>query len=318
MSAHSRLQDFPVSFFSVVMGLAGLTVAWEKTVSLCNLTFPVQNLCLSLTLTVFLILIISYTLKIVRYRDAVKAELKHPVKLNFFPTISISLLLISVALLHIAPQISRLLWMTGTILHLILLLYVLNSWINHPQFKIQHMNPAWFIPAVGNILVPIGGTAFGYNEISWFFFSVGILFWLVLLTIVMNRVLFHEPLPAKLEPTLCILIAPPAVGFISYMKLTGGIDSFARILYYLALFFTFFLFTQIPRLMKVPFFLSWWAYSFPMAAITIASWVMYEKTHFPALQVLALLFLTMLSGIVVYLIVKTSIAMKNKQICQPE
>lgn len=318
MSEQSKLQHFPVSFFSVVMGLAGLTVALEKTIHICQFSIPIHYLFLALTLVTFLVLAGCYLLKIVRHKEAVKAELQHPIKLSFVPTISISLLLISVALLHIAPAISEIIWMTGTVLHLILLLYVLNSWMNHPQFKIQHMNPAWFIPAVGNVLVPIAGTAFGYTEISWFFFSVGILFWLLLLTIVMNRVLFHEPLPVKLEPTLFILIAPPAVGFISYIKLTHEIDSFSRILYYLALFFTLFLFTQIPRLLKVPFFLSWWAYSFPMAAITIASWVMYENTQLPALKILSLLFLTMLSFIVAYLLVKTVIAIKNEQICLPD
>ena len=118
------------------------------------------------------------------------------------------------------------------------MLYVLHVWFNHEHLKIAHLNPAWFIPAVGNILVPIAGVGLGYIELSWFFFSIGILFWIVLFTIIMNRVLFHEPLPAKLAPTLFILIAPPAVGFVSYIGLTGGggIDGFARILFYGALF----------------------------------------------------------------------------------
>lgn len=318
MAEHSRLADFPVSFFSMIMGLAGLTVAWEKTASMLHFQVPIHYLLLGFTVIVFLLLTASYILKIFRYPDAVKAELSHPIKLSFFPSISISLLLLSVAFLHISPSISEFLWMTGTIAHLVLLLYVLNSWMNHPQFKIQHMNPAWFIPAVGNVLVPIAGTSFGFYEISWFFFSVGILFWLILLTIVMNRVLFHDPLPIKLQPTLFILIAPPAVGFISYLKLTHEVDTFARILYYLALFFTLFLFTQIPRLSKVPFFLSWWAYSFPMAAITIATWVMYENTKLPLLMILAVIFLAMLTCIVLYLLYKTSLAIKNKTICLPE
>ncbi len=30
MQATNRLENFPISFFSTVMGLAGLTIAWEK------------------------------------------------------------------------------------------------------------------------------------------------------------------------------------------------------------------------------------------------------------------------------------------------
>ncbi|MGE0070749.1 MAG: C4-dicarboxylate ABC transporter, partial [Thiomonas sp.] len=40
---------------------------------------------------------------------------------------------------------------------------------------------------------------------------------------------------------------------------------------YVGLFTTLLLFYQLPQFRKVPFFMSWWAYSFPLAAITIAS-----------------------------------------------
>ena len=70
--------------------------------------------------------------------------------------------------------------------------------------------------------------------------------WLVviLLTIIFYRVLFHHPIDERLMPTLFILIAPPAVGFIAYTRLTGGeLDTFARVLYYSGLFLTLLLFT---------------------------------------------------------------------------
>jgi len=50
-------------------------------------------------------------------------------------------------------------------------------------------------------------------------FAVGFILWCVLFTVIMNRIIFHNPLPQKLLPTLFILIAPPAIGFISYTTL---------------------------------------------------------------------------------------------------
>ena len=91
---------------------------------------------------------------------------------------------------------------------------------------------------MGNVLVPVAGVPLGYPEISWFFFCIGLVFWLILLTIIFCRVLFHHPIPDKLMPTLFILIAPPAVGFIAYLRLAGELDSFARVLYFTGLFFT--------------------------------------------------------------------------------
>lgn len=88
----------------------------------------------------------------VRYPQAVEAEFAHPVKLNFFPTLSISLILLSIALLPYHPPLSMVLWSVGTVLHLGFTLYVLSAWLHQTHFEISHINPAWFIPIVGNIL----------------------------------------------------------------------------------------------------------------------------------------------------------------------
>ncbi len=313
-----RLREFPVSFFAMVMGLAGLAIAWEKTAAMTALTGTIGHVLFLVTLLVFVVLVVIYGIKLWRHLDAVRAELAHPIKLSFFPAISIGLLLLSIAGQHHAPMLSAISWRLGAALHFVLMLYILNSWVNHPHYKVVHINPAWFIPAVGNVLVPIAGVGFGYHEISWFFFSIGMLFWIVLLTLVFNRVLFHDPLPAKLEPTLFILIAPPAVGFLSWVKLTGGVDEVGRLLYYLALFFSLFLLTQVKRLARLPFFLSWWAYSFPLAAITIASWVMHEQLGGTIYRYFALFFLILVTAVVGFLVAKTTRAVLAKKICVPE
>ena len=140
------------------------------------------------------------------------------------------------------------------------------------------MNPSWLIPAVGNILVPVAGVSHVSPEISWFFYSIGLILWIVLLAIFFNRIIFHKPLPERLLPTLFILIAPPSVAFLSYVKLTGFINEFTRILYYFALFLVALLCSQLKMFWKIKFYLSWWAYSFPISAVTIASIVMFHET----------------------------------------
>jgi tellurite resistance protein len=302
----------------MIMGLSGLTISWEKAAALFQLGLSPATGLLWLTSAVFIVLATLYATKVVRYQGQVVAELRHPVKLNFFPAISISLLLLSVAWIPMHEGLSEILWMTGASLHLMFTLYVVNIWIHHDHFEVHHMNPAWFIPAVGNVLVPVAGTHYGYMEISWFFFSVGMLFWVILLTIIFNRILFHNPIDERLMPTMFILIAPPAVGFISYMKLTGDLDSFARFLYFSGLFLTLLLLTQAKRFIKLQFFLSWWAYSFPSAAITIATLLMYEKTGLTAYRYLGMLFLTLLSMVLLVLIVKTAKAVMQHKICVSE
>jgi tellurite resistance protein len=313
----NRLEQFPVSFFSIVMGLSGFTIAWQKA-GVADVNVYTDSIMPAVTSLVFVALLVIYFSKILRFNQQVLAELRHPIKLNFFPAISISVLLLSISMLNQAPGLAHGLWVAGSILQLLLTLFVVNSWMHHGHFKIQHMNPAWFIPAVGNVLVPIAGMSLGYTEVSWFFFSVGMMFWVILFTIVFNRVLFHDPLPEKLVPTFFILIAPPAVGFISYMKLTGTLDSFAHMLYYMALFLTLLLLSQVKIFARLQFFLSWWAYSFPVAAITIASFVMHKNTGHGFFLWLASGLLIVLSCIIVLLLIKTSNAIRSHSICVEE
>jgi tellurite resistance protein len=300
------------------MGLAGLTIAWQKAQHVFNIDLSINLILIAFTSFIFAILLAIYSTKYAVNRNEVFKEFNSPIKLNFFPTISISLLLLSIAFLEFDHAISLPLWIAGSSIHLIFTLHIVNAWIHHDHFEIHHVNPAWFIPAVGNVIVPIAGISLGFTEISWFFFSIGILFWVILLTIIFYRIMFHNPMPEKLMPTLFILVAPPAVGFVAYTKLTGDLDSFARILYFSGLFLTLLLLVQIKRFAKLQFFLSWWAYSFPIAAITIASFKIFELTNKISYQYIGSALLIVLTGIVVLLLIKTTGAILNKEICIEE
>ena len=318
-SAPQRLKYFPVALFSVVMGLSGLTLSWQKASHTLGLPSLVGQVLLVITACVLLAITAVYLLKTLSFSSEVIAEFNHPIKISFFPAFSISLLLISTATLEVSTTLARYLWFCGSGLHLLLTLYVMTQWIHHTKFKIQHSTPAWFIPVVGNILVPITGVQLGYVEISWFFFSIGLLYWLVLKTLIFNRMLFHDPLPEKLLPTLFIMIAPPALGFISYVLLNHGqVDRFARVLYYSAMFITLLLLFQLPRFSRIHFFVSWWAYSFPLAAFCIATQIMMTQTGMPFFRLLSWVMLVVISLLVCMLLLKTLRAILSGRLFQPD
>nr|WP_321270291.1 SLAC1 anion channel family protein [uncultured Tolumonas sp.] len=312
---HNRLLHFPVSFFSVVMGLSGLSIAWK---SAGQTLYPSAVLWLGLFSSLVMIIItVIYCFKVLRHTKAVITELHHPIRLNFFPAFSISLLLLSVVWGEY-NAVSFGLWSTGAIVQISLTLYVMSSWIHHTHYTLSHANPSWFIPVVGNIIVPISGVHFGYAELSWFFFSIGIVFWLVLLTIVLYRLFFHEPLPARMTPMLFILLAPPSVGFVSYTGLSGALDPFGRILYYIALFLGMLLFSNVIRFIRVPFYISSWAYSFPLAALTIATAKMSHLMTNSFFSFLATGLLLLLSILVFWLVLRTGKAIWTGELCRPE
>jgi tellurite resistance protein len=266
----------------------------------------------------FAVVTIGYAAKALLYGAEVKAEWNHPVRIAFFPAISISLLLLAAALLEPAPQIAHAVWLVGAALQGALALAVIGSWIGHRSFQQGQLTPAWFIPAVGNVIVPLAGAKLGYIEISWLFFSGGLIFWLVLLTLVMNRLMFHDPLPGKMVPTLMILIAPPAVAFTAWLRISGEVGHFGHFLLSVAYVFALLVATQAPKFRTMPFALSWWALSFPIAALTIASFGYAEAASSAPHRIIGTGLLAMLLAVVAGLILRTALAIRAGTICVPE
>ena len=312
------LAHFPVSLVSSVMGLTGLAIAWQKAHRAFAVPAGVWMAVAALASAVFVVLIALYATKLLRFPEAVRGEWRHPVRVSFFPTISISLMLLATVWADTAPSLAFPLWAGGALLQLVFTLAILSSWMFHSHYDIKHANPAWFIPVVGNLFVPIVGARFASPELGWFFFSVGIVFWVVLMTIVVYRVVFHDPVPLRLQPTLFILLAPPAVGFVSYSALVPELDGFGRLLYYTALFFALLLGCNALRFVRGGFFISAWAYSFPLAAVTIASFVMAQRSGNGFFLALAGVFLTVVTLVVSLLVVKTLAAARRNAICVPE
>ncbi len=312
-----KLQHFPITLYSIVMGLAGLTIVLGKFYHMQWLPRIFYDVLLFFTFILFLIITILYGFKAIRFFEQVKIDFNHRIRINFFSAISISLILLSIAFMTYWPFLSIVLWWVGTLLHTVLMLHTISFWIQH-NFEIQFMNPAWFIPVVGNILIPVAGVEYMPKVFSFFYFSVGFFFWIILFAIFLNRAIFHHQLPQKFIPTLFILIAPPAVGFIAYIRLTQSWDTFAVFMLYMAYFFVLLLLFLYKSFKKLQFFVSWWAFTFPLMAVTIASVVAYQVSAMPVFKYFAFILLAGAVFTVGFVAWKTIGKIKAGEICVNE
>lgn len=316
--SQSSLQYFPLPMFATTMGLSGLTLVSHKMEWMLGSQGWLFHTLAYLTLAIYIAILATYTIKSLKYPQAVLGDWNHPIKISFFPAASISLLLLGAAFHPINDRLSFFLWATGCFFQFFLSMAIINSWINHARYEIVHSTPAWFIPAVGNIIVPLVGVYHAPAELSWFFFAWGILFWIILLILIINRLMFHNPMAQKLLPTLFILLAPPSIGFVSYIQLVGELDILGRLIYYWAAFFFFLLMSQVHRMVRIKFAMSWWAYTFPLAAFTSATLLMGRLTGLVffsyAAQVLYIITLCVITS----LFIRTLIALFKCEVCVPD
>ena len=317
-STEPWLKHVPVPLFAATMGLAGLGLAWRKAHEVLLLPQAIGEVILVLAALAFIGTLVLYAAKAAKFTPAMVGEFTHPIRSSFFPALSIGILLLASALLPYAKGAAEGLWIVGTVLHLVFAVSILNRWIVH-NHEIGHSSPAWFIPVVGNIIVPLAGVKLGYEEVSIFFFSVGMVFWVILFVLVVNRIIFHDQLPGKFLPTLFILVAPPAVGFLSYLSVNGGeIDLMAKVLFFTALFLAIMLASMIRLFMGLPFALSWWAYTFPSAAMTMAALRYHELSPSAVTVPMAVFFLVVATIIIAMVAFKTTVALIKGKVFVPE
>lgn len=312
--AHSKLAHFPITFFGVTMGVFGLALALRAG------GFAQASAGVTVAgAAILAAIMVLYALKALRHPAQVAAEWGHPVRLSFFPAANISLLLLALLLQTHLPEVSAALWVFAAGVQAVLTVVIVSAWISARAFGPAMLSPAWFIPAVANVIVPVGGVHLGLTEVAWYFFSVGIVFWIILLTLVFNRLIFHDPLPGKLRPTLVILIAPPSLAFLAWTELNGGqVDAFAHVLINVALFFAAIVAVQVPALLRLPFAMSFWALSFPLAGLATASFRHAALGGADGFRLIGLAVLGVLIVTVLALGLRTIRAALAGDICQPE
>lgn len=314
----NRLKNFPISFLAICLGLIGFALAWQKAEIILQLPVILSTYLLYFSISVIGIISTLYILKLIKYPNEVKKEFNHPIKINFYPIIAKLFLIASIIYLASNLTVSTYLWWAGVVIQFIFTIVIMSAWIKHDKFEIHHINPSWFIPVVGSIIVPISGVEIFSPELSWFFFSIGLFWWLILTVLVINRVIFHHPIPDKLLPTFFILFAPPIIGFISVTKLMGELTPFGNLLYYFGAFMFILVLFQIKQFSRIKFYVSWWAYSFPMDALVIGTLLMYHETGMIFFKIASWATFVMLNGIILLLIYKTTKAIKNKSLCVEE
>ncbi len=269
-----RLEYLPVSLFGSVMGLTGLSVAWRYASLGYGAPQWLADTIGVAAVAAFVALTLGYGVKLATAPDAAWAEFRHPIAGNLFGTFLVSLLLLPIILVPVSRLLAQSVWVIGAIGMLVFAWMMVSRWMSDRQ-QIAHATPAWIVPVVGVLDVPLALPALGLPAMHGVMVvgvAVGLFFAVPLFTLIFSRLVFEPPMPESLQPTLLILVAPFAVGFSAYVATTGQVDLFARSLYVLALFMLAVLAGRLRFLDRTcPFRVSWWAVSFPLAASAVAA-----------------------------------------------
>ncbi|MFT3934162.1 MAG: SLAC1 anion channel family protein [Chitinophagaceae bacterium] len=317
----SFLEFLPASLFGIVMSLCGLSFSFGWANKLWGLPAWPKAIFEVLALAFFILLTIAYIAKWIKYPALVKAEFDHPVAISFFGTFIISLLLIPGIILPYNIALATGIWCCGAVLMFAFAWIFIRKLLDTQQQPGNAM-PAWIIPIVGTLDVPIVGYRLpitGIHEICLVFFGIGLMFSIIMLTLLLSRLLFQPALPEPLQPTLLILVGPFALACSGYDSLMGQQDIVTAIFFYFDIFLLLVLFSKIILLPKCcPFRITWWAVGFPLVAITIASFRYASHRSSIAFSIIPACLLLLSTVVIVYLLCQTLYRLFSKKLLLPQ
>src|SRR5216683_1058378 len=238
----------PPNIYTIAFGLVGLARVWHLAGSLYGLSAAIGDALFLVAALVFLLFFAALVIKLVLAPKTVLADLADGLEPYAFDAARVLFLVFFVATVLLGG------WYTG-------------QWIV-AALDAGNFGPAYFLPTVaGCILGADSAASFGLTGLGWPSFRIGLISWLMLGPIILNRLYFRPGLPAALTPTLAIIIVPSVIAGNAYFVLTGGrIDLLAYALAGYAVLMALVQLRLLPLYLKLKFSPGFWAFTFSYAA----------------------------------------------------
>ncbi|WP_028604736.1 C4-dicarboxylate ABC transporter [Ottowia thiooxydans] len=315
------LKYIGLNWFALVMGLAGLSLAWGRAMPVMGDVAGAGALVLAAAAAlVFLVLLVLSWMRWQRYPEVLAAELAHPVRHAFVATIPVSMILLAtcgVSLLGTNLWLAML-WWAGSVAQFVATLWVLTRWLSADKataLSWAALTPALFVPVVGNVLAPLAGGSLNAGTWAAAQFGLGLLLWPVVLGLIFARIATQGLWAERLLPITFICVAPPSVVGSAVLQM-GGPAVLAVMCWGAALFFLLWSLQLARRMLAQPFSMAFWSLGFPLAAF--ASLTLRLAVQFPAMGAPAIISLALATLVVMAMGVATWKGWREGSLLQPE
>lgn len=258
------LKQVPIPMSGLMLGLFSLV---KLAIFLEQEMLGILFFALGITTWVLLVLKILFAF------DSVVMQMKNPVIASVAPTFTMgTMVLASIIMPHFS--LIKYLWFAALALQILLFYYFVKTFILTKTFSLQTVLPSWFILFVGFGIAPV---TFGHvypaltQIIFWFAFGC----YSVILPLVLTR-LYKYSLVEAAKPLVAILCAPVSLLSVGYLEaFTTHSEILLYILFILSQLFYIVVLTQLPKLLKLPFYPSYAAFTFPLVISATAMEKMY-------------------------------------------
>lgn len=215
------------------------------------------------------IILLLLVIKVFTYTTEIVESLNNPVVASVAPTFSMGVMILSTYLKTIHAPMAYLLWLSGILIHFLLVIYITKKFIL--KFDIKKIFPSYFVVYVGIVVGSVTAPAFNAINIGQILFWFGFISYLPLLPIVLYRVFKIKSIPEPALPTVAIFAAPASLCLAGYMSSFQEKNMLmVWLLTTLSLVMLLAVLIYMPKMLKLKFYPSYAAFTFPCVISAIA------------------------------------------------
>lgn len=214
---------------------------------------------------VFLILLLG---KLFTHPQDIRNDLKNPVLASVSSTFPMGLMILSTYLAPFVFPLAFAIWGFAVVLYIVLIQYFTKTFIL--KFDTKKVFASYFVLYCGLVVASVTAPVYGMQALGTAIVYYGLACFAVLFFVVSYRYIKY-PVPEPAKPVICIYTAPLSLciaGYISTVEqkslpFTVAMLVFATVLYVFA-------FVKFVQYIKLPFYPSFGAYTFPFVISAIA------------------------------------------------
>ncbi|KAD7117969.1 hypothetical protein R6Q59_005012 [Mikania micrantha] len=315
-------------YFRICISIGAQALLWKTLITEKSPTTFDNNLLLftklpsitfflvwCLALCIFLSISILYILRCIFHFKMVKAEYHHHIGVNylFAPWVSCLLLLQSAPAFIFQNKHSHyeyMIWCSLIIPVIALDVKIYGQWFTtDKRFLSMAANPTSQLSVIGNLVGSHAAIQMGWTESGICLFTLGMTHYLVVFITLYQRLSGTNRIPSKLRPVFFLFVATPSMAALAWKSINGDFDILCKMLFFLSLF----LFTSLasrPVLFKKSvknFSVAWWAFSFPLSFLALASMAYAQEANGVIATCLALVLSAISVLVFVFLLVYSTL-----------
>ena len=254
------IKNIPIPTAGVMLGLAALG----------NLLAPYSMIVKIICGILSALLGALLFAKIIKYPKLVHADLKgNPVLGSVFATFFMATMQLCTYVAPVLPVLSKAVWCLAVAAHIILIIWFSKNFVMNLEMK--NVFPTYFIAYVGIVVGAVTSPVFNCIQLGIYIFYFGFAAYMLLLLLVTYRYIKMPPQEAAVKPLICIYTAPMSLSLAGYFAVIPE-KSFLMItiMQICAQLLFFFILSLMPKLLRLPFYPSYAAFTFPFVITAIA------------------------------------------------